>query len=303
VKDLKSRLGEIALVVCLDSGCGNYKQLWITNSLRGIAGGILTVKILKSGVHSGQGSGVAASSFRILRQLLERVEDMNTGVVKLPQLFTKIPDSVMKATKLAADEIGNEVWNSFPFVEGAQPITKDNTDLLLNRTWRPQLSITGVSGIPSLEQAGNVLRPLTSVKLSMRIPPGINAMDASMEMKRVLEKDPPYGSHVTFEIDKTSAGWAAPEMDDWLMKSVQHASKSYFDGPVMFHGEGGTIPFMQMLGDEFPKAQFVVTGVLGPPNSSNAHGPNEFLHLAFTKKIICAVANVLVDFAEHHHKK
>src|SRR6185503_7684861 len=112
----------------------------------------------------------------------------------------------------------------------------------------------------------------TTLKLSMRIPPRLDPHKAAQALKLALEKDPPYGAKVTFDGDKSSTGWDAPELAAWLEKATDAASQTYFGKPAMAMGEGGSIPFMGMLGEKFPEAQFLITGVLGP--QSNAHGPN-----------------------------
>ncbi|MEW5848822.1 MAG: M20 family metallopeptidase [Myxococcota bacterium] len=297
VKALKARIGSCSLVICLDSGCGNYEQLWSTTSLRGMIGGNLTVSLIKEGIHSGDGSGVVASSFRVLRSVLSRIEDEKDGRVLVKECHVEIPEQRRKQAALAAQVLGNEVYTRMPLRPGVQPTTTDVTELILNRTWRPALSVTGAAGLPPLESAGNVLRPVTAVKLSMRLPPTCDADVAAAAMKAALEKDPPYGAKVTFDVEKKSSGWNAPLLAPWLEKSVDGASTRFFGKAACYMGEGGSIPFMGMLGQQFPQAQFLITGVLGP--GSNAHGPNEFLDLPTAEKLTCCVAQVL---AEHHQR-
>ena len=292
---LATRIGSPTLVVCLDSGCGNYDQLWLTTSLRGMTGGNLTVQVLDEGVHSGDASGVVPDSFRVLRNLLSRLEDPATGEIKPKELYVEIPAERVEQAALSAKVLGADIYDKFPWVKGMQPVTLDLTELVLNRTWRPQLAITGMDGIPPLESAGNVLRPLTSAKLSLRVPPTLNGAQAGAFLKHLLEKDPPYGAKVTFELEKDGSGWNAPALSPWLAKAVDDASRQYFGAPATFMGEGGSIPFMGMLGEKFPAAQFLITGVLGP--HSNAHGPNEFLHIPTGKKVSMIVADVV---ARHH---
>jgi len=296
IDHLEKRIGEVSLVVCLDSGCGNYDQLWSTTSLRGLIAGDLTVEVLHEGVHSGDASGIVASSFRVLRGLLSRLEDQETGAIKLKELHVAIPKQRLEQAKGTAKVLKNDIWSKFPFVEGMKPMGKDNVERILNRTWRPTLSITGVDGIPALTSAGNVLRPKTTFKLSVRVPPTADAMKASAKLKELLEKKPPYGAKVTFTGEKGANGWNAPELASWLEKSVDAASKSFFGKGACYMGEGGTIPFMGMLGKKFPKAQFLITGVLGP--HSNAHGPNEFLHIPTGKKLTCCVAQVVHEHSQ-----
>ncbi|MCQ4164809.1 M20 family metallopeptidase [Tahibacter harae] len=293
VDHLAARIGRPSLVVCLDSGCGNYDQLWLTTSLRGLTGGNLRVKVLEEGVHSGDASGVVASSFRILRQLLSRLEDENTGRILPQQLYVDIPAQRVEQAQRSAEVLGDAVYSKFPFVEGMRPMNETRAELVLNRTWRPALSITGVAGLPPLDSAGNVLRPFSAVKLSLRLPPTCEGAAAGEFVKELLEHDPPYGSQVSFDLEKASTGWNAPQLSAWLEKSVDEASRTFFGPAPAYMGEGGTIPFMGMLGEKFPGAQFLITGVLGP--HSNAHGPNEFLHIPTGKRVTMCVAKVMAD--------
>lgn len=293
INHLAARIGEPSLVVCLDSGCGNYDQLWLTTSLRGLTGGTLMVKVLEEGVHSGDASGIVPSSFRILRNLLDRIEDSSTGRIHAEVLHVNIPEERKAQAKVAAGVLGTHVYDKFPWPQGMHPVSEDLTELVLNRTWRPTLSITGADGLPDLGSAGSVLRPQTSVKLSVRLPPTLDPHIASAKLKEILEKDPPYGARVEFEVDKESGGWAAPSLKTWLADTIDTASKTYFGPQSASMGEGGTIPFMGMLQERFPEAQFVVTGLLGP--KSNAHGPNEFLHIPTGKKLTAAIAKVMAD--------
>ncbi len=290
---LADRIGKPELVICLDSGCGNYDQLWNTTSLRGLVGGTLTVEILEEGVHSGDASGVVPSSFRILRQLLDRIDDHQTGRVAADVFNVPIPASRRSQAQLAAMVLGHTVYTKFPFVPGARPVQDNPAELILNRTWRPALSITGADGLPPIANAGNVLRASTTVKISLRIPPTADPKAAAAKLKTLLESDPPYGARVTFKGDWGSGGWHAPELRPWLEQAIDQASLNYFGKGAMHMGEGGTIPFMGMLGEKFPDAQFLITGVLGP--HSNAHGPNEFLHIPTAKKLTCCVAEVIAN--------
>ncbi len=295
---LKDRIGSPSLVMCLDSGCGNYDQLWVTNSLRGLVTGTLSVSTLTEGVHSGAASGVVPSSFRVLRQVLSRLEDERTGEILPSELYADIPTERLGQAEAAAGVLGSSVSAMFPFQAGAAPVAGEHDALLLNRTWRPQLEITGAAGLPSLDQAGNVLRPLTAVQLSLRLPPTVDPDRATACVKALLEKDPPYGATVRFEPSLGASGWNAPALAPWLEQSLKRASQEFFGRQACYMGEGGTIPFMGMLGEQFPQAQFMITGVLGP--HSNAHGPNEFLELSTGVKLTCCVARVLADHYATH---
>ncbi|HTG13372.1 MAG TPA: peptidase dimerization domain-containing protein, partial [Candidatus Eisenbacteria bacterium] len=251
---------------------------------------------LGEGVHSGAASGIVPSSFRILRQLLDRLEDDRTGKILVEACHVEIPPARLAEVRAVAGVLGDDVWQRFPFLPGMRAVTQDPVEALLNNTWRPALSVTGMDGIPALADAGNVLRPKTSVKLSLRLPPTADATLASRRVKEVLEADPPYGARVTYATgERPGTGWNAPAMAGWLRESVERASTAQFGAPAMFDGLGGSIPFMSMLGERFPEAQFLVTGVMGP--GSNAHGPNEFIDLPTGVKVTACVAQVLADHA------
>jgi len=288
---LAPRIGTPALVIALDSGCGNYAQLWGTTSLRGIANGQLTVEVLTEGVHSGDASGVVASSFRIARSLLDRIDRAETGVVRDKAFHAPIPKQRREQARRAAKVLGKTLHARFPMVRGMKPMVAKLDELVLNRTWRPALAVTGADGLPLPANAGNVLRPKTSLALSLRLPPGIDGERAGRRLKQILEAKPPYGARVTFEFDHAATGWHAPATAPWLEKAVDAASRRHWGKPAMWMGEGGAIPFMAMLGAKFPKAQFLITGVLGP--HANAHGPNEFLHIDYATRLTAAVADVI----------
>ncbi len=301
IEHLKARIGTPSLVVCLDSGAGNYDQLWVTTSLRGLASGTLSVDILTEGVHSGYASGIVPSSFRIARQLLDRIDDPRSGQVSDPAFQCAIPAQRRRQLSDAAALLGDEVHSVFPFVAGANAMGDSSVDRLLNRNWRAALSVTGSGGLPGIKDAGNVLRPGTSLKLSLRLPPLVNGERATDRLKEILEADPPANAKVSFVPDQSATGWNAPTVAPWLEQSLARASMESYGAKAMYMGEGGTIPFMAMLGESFPQAQFMIVGVLGP--QSNAHGPNEFIHIPFAKRLTTCVAAVLVDHWNRHSER
>ena len=298
---LRSRLGDVGLVICLDSGAGNYDQLWLTNSLRGVAAGVLKVEILTEGVHSGDASGLVPSSFRIMRQVLDRLEDSATGRLLPAAFHCEVPPARLAQAQATAAILGDAVHQNFPWAhydcDGAKtfalPTTTDPLQGLLNRTWAPTLSVVGADGFPDMKDAGNVLRPYTAFKLSLRLPPLVEAAGAVQQLKALLEDNAPYQARVTFEPMGMATGWNAPDTTPWFEKALNDASSTYFGAPCGYIGQGGTIPLMNMLSQGFPKAQMMVCGVLGP--KSNAHGPNEFLHVPYAKKLTAAVAHVIAQ--------
>jgi acetylornithine deacetylase/succinyl-diaminopimelate desuccinylase-like protein len=299
---LRPRLGDVALVICLDSGAGNYDQLWLTTSLRGMASGVLKVQILTEGVHSGDASGLVPSSFRIMRQVLDRLEDSATGRLLPAAFHCEVPAERLAQAEATAAILGDEVYKRFPWAhfdcEGstgfALPTTTDPVQALLNRTWTPTLSVTGADGFPALKDAGNVLRPYTAFKLSLRLPPLVDAGEAVQQLKTLLEDNAPYQAKVTFESGGGATGWNAPAIAPWFEQALHAASRAHFGAPCGYIGQGGTIPLMNMLSQGFPKAQMMVCGVLGP--KANAHGPNEFLHVPYAKKLTAAVAQVIAAY-------
>ncbi len=301
VDALRTRLGDVALVICLDSGAGNYDQLWLTSSLRGMASGVLKVEILTEGVHSGDASGLVPSSFRIMRQVLDRLEDSATGRLLPPDFHCEVPTDRLNQAQATATILGDELYKRFPWAhydcggasQFALPTTTDPLQALLNRTWKPTLSVTGAEGFPDFKNAGNVLRPYTAFKLSLRLPPLVDAATAVAQLKTLLEDNAPYQARVTFESLSSATGWNAPSTAPWFEQALNSASNAYFGASCGYIGQGGTIPLMSMLSKGFPKAQMMVCGVLGP--KSNAHGPNEFLHVPYAKKLTAAVAQVIAQ--------
>ncbi|MDP2371661.1 M20 family metallopeptidase [Rhodoferax sp.] len=301
VDALRSRMGEVALVICLDSGAGNYDQLWLTSSLRGMATGVLKVEILTEGIHSGDASGLVPSSFRIMRQVLDRLEDSATGRLLPDAFYCDVPADRLAQAQVTAAILGDEVYRRFPWAHYdcggatmfALPTTTDPVQALLKRTWLPALSVTGADGFPALQDAGNVLRPYTAFKLSLRLPPLVDAAMAAQQLKALLEDNAPYQARVTFDGLSAGTGWNAPTTAPWLEQAMNAASQSHFGAGCGYIGQGGTIPLMNMLSKGFPKAQMMVCGVLGP--KSNAHGPNEFLHVPYAKKLTAAVAQVIAQ--------
>ena len=300
VDALRRRLGDVGLVICLDSGAGNYDQLWLTTSLRGNATGTLKVEVLTEGIHSGDASGLVPSSFRIMRQVLDRLEDSATGRLLPASFHCEVPADRLAQAHAPAAILGDELYKRFPWAhydcEGASvftlPTTTDPVEALLNRTWRPTLSVTGADGLPALKDAGNVLRPYTAFKLSLRLPPLVDAAQAVQELKKLLEDNAPYQAKVTFQGGGAN-GWNAPASTPWFDKALDSASQAFFGASCGTIGQGGTIPLMSMLSQGFPNAQMMVCGVLGP--KSNAHGPNEFLHVPYAKKLTAAVAHVIAQ--------
>ncbi|MBI5087567.1 MAG: peptidase dimerization domain-containing protein, partial [Actinobacteria bacterium] len=229
--------------------------------------------------------------------VLDRIERSTDGVILVPELHVDIPpDRVAQARATAAD---HHIAGHFPWAGATRPMVDDPAEQLLARTWRPTLSVTGVGGIPSVDQAGNVLRPHTSFALSFRLPPTCDHQAALAAIERAVVTDPPSGAQVSFRGGFSGPGWNAPAFAPWLEAALDHASETTFGKPSAAVGEGGSIPFMGMLGEMFPQAQFVITGVLGP--GANAHGPNEYLHVPTARRLTACLSHLLAAHAARDH--
>ncbi|MCU0267462.1 MAG: M20/M25/M40 family metallo-hydrolase [Acidimicrobiales bacterium] len=290
IDHLGDRIGSPSLVVCLDSGSNDDRHLWVTASLRGLIHATLRVQVLRDGVHSGSAGGIVPSSFRVLRTLLDRIEDADTGELLLPELHTTVPEERRRQIAETADLLG-DIAAEQPFVAGMRPQHATTAELLEANWWGASLAVIGAGGLPGTGQGGNVLRPWTSLDLAIRVPPRVDARAAAAALTERLTSAPPYGAQVQVEVHGAEDGWEAPPTAPWLAEAVDVASRATFGGPARVTGEGGSIPFMAMLGERFPAAQFLIVGVLVP--GSNAHGPNEFLHLPTARNVTAAVALVL----------
>ena len=284
-------IGNPGLVIALDSGAGDYERLWSTTSLRGVVGCVVDVKVLEETAHSGIASGIVPSSMRIMRQLMDRIEDPVTGECRIPELKADIPEQRRRQARAAAGILREGVLNSFSIVPGLRAVSDDPAEQILNGTWRPTLCVIGQDGMPPIAAAGNILRSHTAFKFSLRLPPTVDAQLAESALRDVLTAEPPHGAQVSVEFEGAGTGWNAPELAPLLEQATREASEIFFGKDAVYVGLGGSIPFMGMLGEQYPEAQFLITGVLGP--MSNAHGPNEFLHIPYAKKLTACVAFIL----------
>jgi acetylornithine deacetylase/succinyl-diaminopimelate desuccinylase-like protein len=288
---LGGRLGDVTLVVCLDAGGGDYERLWLTSSLRGIVQATVTVHVLDAPQHSGLASGIVPSSFRIMRLLLDRLEDPATGEVRLRRMSVEIPPEYRAAARAAAAARPGIMKSLYPLVKGMRPASEDEAELILNNTWRPTLSVLGAAGLPDPAIAGNVLRASTTLALSFRIPPLVDPQAALAQLTDALTTDVPYGARVELSRLAAEGGWCAPPLAPWLEAALGQAGESVFGQPAASIGVGGAVPFMGLLGELYPQAQFVVTGALG--TDSNMHVPDEWLNVGFAAQVTEAIAHIL----------
>jgi len=287
---LGAELGNVELMICLDSGAHSYDRLWVTTSLRGVLNVDVTVDVLERGQHSGSASGVVPSSMRIMRQLLDRIEDSATGEILISELQPQIPMSHVTAASHVAEAFGDVAGQEQPIVPGLELMGADAAERILRRSWYPTLSIVGAQGLPDSSIAGNVLRPSTTLTLSLRLPPSCDPVAAEQAVVRTLTSNVPSNARVSVTAVAAS-GWVAPELAPWLRTALEEGSTLAFGNEVAYAGEGGSIPFLAALGQRFPSVQFVATGVLGP--DSNAHGIDEMLDLDCAVAVTNAISHVL----------
>jgi acetylornithine deacetylase/succinyl-diaminopimelate desuccinylase-like protein len=291
LEHLTEKLGRVSFVVCLDSGGNDYERIWLTTSLRGMVQVHVNVRVLDSSQHSGLASGIVPSSFRVLRVLLDRIENAETGGIVLDALNVEVPENRLAETRASADVAPGAVQKTFPLVEGARPVVEDDFELLLNNSWRPTLSVIGAAGFPEPADAGNVLRDSTTLALSFRLPPTADSAASQAAIEKALTTDVPYGAKVELSGLECADGWNAPDTAPWLDAALENVSDQVFGAPWRAVGLGGSIPFMALLGQKYPEAQFLVTGALG--TDSNIHVPDEWLHLDQAHRITEAVAHIL----------
>ena len=293
---LTEDLGEPDLIVVLDSGGPDYEHIWVTEALRGLVAGNLSVKVSNEGVHSGMSGGVIPSSFRIQRMLLDRVEDSKTGEILVPEMHVEISDKVRKEAEELGNLLGDELWSQLPVVDTLRPQNEGVAEILLDMNWRPAMSVIGANGMPPTQTAGNVLRTHTDLKLSFRIPPGVNSEIIDSIVKETLENNPPYGSKVEYTPDAAADGFHAPAMDGKIADALSSASLHITGLPPMATWVGGTIPFMAMMQKKYPSAQFFCTGTGGPGN--NAHGPDEKLHIPSSKRLTAVLSATIAALSQ-----
>lgn len=293
---LTEDLGEPDLIVVLDSGGPDYEHIWVTEALRGLVAGNLSVQVSNEGVHSGMSGGVIPSSFRIQRMLLDRVEDSKTGEILVPEMHVEISDKVRKEAEELGKLLGDEIWAQLPVVDTLRPHNEGSAEILLDMNWRPAMSVIGANGMPPTQTAGNVLRTHTDLKLSFRIPPGVNSEIIDSILKEILESNPPYGSKVEYIPDAAADGFHAPAMDGKIADALSSASLHISGLPPMATWVGGTIPFMAMMQKKYPSAQFFCTGTGGPGN--NAHGPDEKLHIPSSKRLTAVLSATIAALSQ-----
>jgi len=293
---LSEELGSPDMIVVMDSGGPDYDHIWMTEALRGLVSGTLSVKVSHEGIHSGNSGGTIPSSFRIQRILLDRIEDSSSGKVLIPEMHIEIDQEIRQKAKSLAEVVGNSIWEQFPTVDTLESIADSTEDMILAMNWEPTLSIIGADGMPPVRVAGNVLRTNTDLKLSFRIPPGVDSEKAIEKAKQILESDPPFGSEVSFTPDSCADGFRAPSMEGKVRDAIEKASLSVTGLQPLATWTGGTIPFMAMMQGKYPDAMFLCTGPSGPGN--NAHGPDEKMHIPSAKKLTVVLSATIAAISK-----
>ncbi len=297
---LKERIGKPDMVACLDAGCGDYKRAWVATSLRGTISFKLGVRVLAQGVHSGEAGGIVPDSMRIMRALLNRLEDAETGRIHLSSANVVIPSDRLRESYAAGNLLGAEALHKLFPLAGATRLMKDEPDLLLvSNAWEPSLTVIGIEdGVPEKDRQspGNTLRSETIFHCSLRIPPTADPEAVIRELRALLTAPGqiPYNADVTLTINGGYAGWNSKPHASWLEQAIHHGSQAFFGNPPGLMGVGGSIPFVEIFRRMFPDAESIITGILGP--ESNAHGPNEFAHKPMLKMLTAWLAEILAAF-------
>ena len=286
-------IGTPDLCICLDSGVLDYNTLWLTSSLRGVVTFNLKVTTTKNGVHSGSGGGIVPESFRVANSLLDRIEDPITR--RIPFLEVDIPEMYVEESKKVMEIVGDKLHQDMGLSAGCKPFSEDNLpEMYLNNTWRPALAVTGAEGLPPLASAGNVLRPYTSIRCAVRLPPSKDPKEAYEEIVKILTEDPPYGATVEVSAVGYGGGFYMKNISDKTMSAINSATNDFFGKDSSSYGDGGSIPFLKLLGEKFTSAEIIAIGVAG--YECNQHLPNEFLNLTYAKEFICVLSHALVGF-------
>ena len=297
----KDFIGNPDYLFCLDSGAFDYNQLWLTSSLRGITLMDVTVKAGKGGYHSGEVGGIVPETFRVMRHLLNRLDDPKTGL-PMEELNTELPAYARPEAERMVALSGEAMCKKYKMEEGVKYCSQDNlVEMYLNNTWRANLSVTGAGGLPDYNRAGNVVRPQTTLRLSYRLPPNMDCHKAAAIVKQKLTTDVPHDCIVEIKGDHNGNGWCMKDPEPWFHDVINNASKNFYDREYGSYGMGGSIPFLSQLGGLYPNTFIVALGLLGP--QSNAHAPNESVNLTYAKKLTMCMSHILVDVANGHKSK
>jgi len=294
--DLHDSIGDVDLICILDAESQDYETVWMCKSLRGVVAGVLSVKHLAVPCHSGMATGLVPSTFRIARELISRIENEKTGEILFPEAHVEIPQNRIDQCNAIAAHLGQGSVEIVTLLPGAKYLSEDFGQLLLNKAWKPGLAVTGQRGLPIVEEGSNVIRPETALKLSLRIPPGVDAEKCQAAMKKILEADPPYGATVEFKPLGAGCGWYGKDFDPLLDAAIKKATKAAFGAEPLYYGEGGSIPLCNTFQELWGKAQIIVTGCAGP--DAKPHGYDESLDLPYTGKFTAVVASIFCDFAK-----
>lgn len=288
---LKAKIGSPECFIVLDNQCGDYNRLWLNTSLRGNISGTLSVSTMSYGVHSGSFSGIVPDPFTVAMTLLGRIQHPETGEILLDTLQAQIPALRLKQIQEVSLRMGDQIWKTAPLLENVQPKYGNNDAILIQSTWKPSLTIIGIDGIPSIQNAGNVIQGSVSLRLSFRIPPGIDIDNALQSINDCFTQNIPYGCSVTWNSLEYLPGWCAPSHSVKYEKLFHDAGEQVFEEKTLACGQGASIGFIPKFEKLFPKTEIILIGVLGP--QSNAHSPNEALNVLYTQKLIETIAIVL----------
>ena len=290
VAELKERIGNPSTVITLDSEDRDGDRLWLTQSLRGMVNGFLTVETMPTTMHSGLATGVVPSASRIFRMLLARIENPETGHIINEIASPPLTDEFRTYAETVARDVPGFL-ESYDLPVGLSAAGDTLHETVANNLVRAGLEITGITGLPEAHTSGNVSVGKITTRVSVRIPPGVDPDTVATEFKRIFEENPPYGAKVTYEFQSGDWGWMAKPFTPGMAKRLSQTTQSIFGTEPGLLGVGASIPFVQIMVQHFPKAEHILTGVLS--QASHAHGPNENMSVRKVKRITEFVAAFL----------
>ena len=289
-------IGEnVIAFIPLDSGCADYDRLWITNSLRGVCDYEINIQTLDNNISFGpEASGRIAENLFILRKAIDAVMDTSTGDVKIEEFYVKdIPEEIQEEMDKEIEIVGEQFFKEIPLYEGVKPLKTDIKEAMINNRWKPTCSILGIDNCPKIEDNGFGVKKSITVKMSMRLPPGIDSHAALEALKKVVKENIYFDAKVKFLSAEVADGWKLTNFSEKTKNVLNKASKEYFGNELVFKGMGGSIPFITYFQTKYPNADVICTGILGA--DCFEHGPNENLHLEACKKMILVLCYFLSE--------
>lgn len=269
------------VIIVADSTNYTAETPALTVSLRGNVTINVTVRTLDHALHSGMFGGAVPDAFLAFNSVISScyAEDGSCVIPGIQGYDMKTPPYTEAQVRAESGVL-----------ENVQLIGRGT---ILNRLWNePTLTVTGMD-IPPVSEASNTLLPSVRARLSLRIPPNVDATVAAENIIQFLHEHVPFGAELT--CDDVNVGQGYQVADDEASEQVREAMALAWSAKVVDIGVGGSIPFIASFAEAFPAASVLVTGVEDP--DSRAHSPNESLHVGAFEKAIVAQTLFLSSMA------